>query len=152
MSDTLKEKMAERKALRKKKRPQNKNLKPYKPGQSGNPSGRPKGKKNEITELKQNLEIAVRNSVSPQDVIDIVQAMVAEAKAGKVGAAKVILDKTISNVKETEDTQSGDGRTFVFEVKNLTLKSDPIPDDVIDVTPQEIDDGDRSQAEQSAPT
>lgn len=90
-------------------------------GVSGNPAGRPVGRKNQITVLKQALEIAVRDSVKPQRIINIVEKMCALAEEGHVGAAKVILDKVLSNAKEEDEASSGTG-TFVFKVTNLTLK------------------------------
>lgn len=106
------------------------------PGKSGNPAGRPATKKNRITELKQELEVAVRENVSQQDVLDIVSAMVKEAKNGSVQAAKLILDKTVSNAKgseESHDTEHG----VAFIIENLTVN--PRPEEkphTIDVTPE----------------
>jgi hypothetical protein len=89
-------------------------------GVSGNPAGRPKGSKNKITELKQDLEVAVRSNVNPQDISDIVERMVIEAKTGNVQAAKLILDKTISNAKESEDPTAEAGGILV-RIENATL-------------------------------
>jgi hypothetical protein len=91
-------------------------------GQSGNPAGRPVGTKNQIVQLKQNLELAVRQNVDTQDIQDIVQAMVAEAKNGSVGAAKLILDKTISNAKDPEDPESGSGGVRIV-IENFTMQA-----------------------------
>ena len=90
------------------------------PGISGNPKGRPKGKKNQITELKQDLEIALRENLSAEDVQNVVRAMLAAALEGNVGAGKLILDKVMSNAREAEDAQeSGGGLKIVIE--NATL-------------------------------
>ncbi len=106
-------------------------------GVSGNPAGRPKNAKNEITTLKQDLELAVRKNVSALDIQDIVGAMVEKAKDGSVQAAKLILDKTISNAKEAEDiTEAGGGIQVI--VKNATVAVAP-PER--DVTPNQPIDG-----------
>lgn len=109
-------------------------------GVSGNPAGRPKGKKNELTELKQDLEIAVRKNVDHEDVRDIIVAMIEKAKDGNVGAAKLILDKTISNAKESEDAFEGSGGITVI-VKNATIQASRDREEnertIIDVTPRE---------------
>lgn len=89
-------------------------------GVSGNPAGRPKGKKNQITELKQDLELAVRRQLGPDQIGNIVQKMAELAAEGNVQAAKLILDKTVSNAKDTEDAEQA-GNTLQIVVKNATL-------------------------------
>ena len=91
-------------------------------GVSGNPAGRPKSRKNKITELKQDLEIAIRDNVNPQDIQDIVNAMIQTAKAGgknSVQAAKLILDKTVSNATDSEDAKNVDGGIRIV-IENVT--------------------------------
>lgn len=110
------------------------------PGQSGNPNGRPKGKKNQITELKQDLEIAIRENVPAKRIQKIVEKMCELGEQGNVGAAKLILDKTLSNAKEVEDTKEAQGG-FTFVVKNLTLaapEQTAQAGNIIDVTPKEV--------------
>jgi hypothetical protein len=112
----------------------------WKPGQSGNPNGRPKGRKNHLVELKRELEIAVRDNLDPKHIRNILTVMTARALAGDVKAAKLILDKVLSNAGEGEETQE-QGNTFVFQVKNLTLKHPALEGsspEVITVVPQEI--------------
>lgn len=85
-------------------------------GVSGNPAGRPAGRKNEITALKQDLEIAIRKSVRPEQVARIVQKVVNKAMNGNLQAAKLILDKVMSNAGEPEDAQKqGGGIRIVIE-------------------------------------
>lgn len=110
------------------------------PGQSGNPAGRPKGKRNQITELKQDLEIALREQVRPREIQKIIDKMTDLAAEGNVGAAKLILDKVLSNARDTEDAQDNSGG-FTFVVKNLTLQNHEAPEEgnnIIDVTPEEV--------------
>lgn len=89
-------------------------------GVSGNPHGRPPSKRNVITELKQDLEIAIRQGVKRKDIQDIVDAMVEEAKNGGVQAAKLILDKTISNARESEEIKHEGGGVRVI-IENVTV-------------------------------
>lgn len=110
------------------------------PGVSGNPNGRPRGKKNEITELKQDLEIAIRKSVPARRIKAIVLKMCEMAEEGSVGAAKLILDKTLSNAKEADDVQDNSGG-FTFVVKNVTVQAaveTAQKGETIDVTPEEV--------------
>ena len=105
-------------------------------GVSGNPAGRPLGRKNHITELKQSLEIAVRDNLKATRIRSILDKMCELAEQGHVGAAKLILDKVLSNAKE-EDEVGGSAGTFVFKVKNLTLKHP----DVVEVRTTDAIDG-----------
>ncbi len=123
MSDNLEEEVAKLPQL-------------WKPGESGNPAGRKLGSKNHITKLKQELEVAVRDNLSPQVIGEILNTMAGKALAGSVGAAKLILDKTISNAKESDEEDRG-GTSYIFKITNLTVKNeDPSKVPVtLDVTP-----------------
>ena len=113
------------KKKRKKKKQQLENRNPdgtFVKGVSGNPNGRPKGRKNHITELKQDLEIAVRENMSPARVKAVVDAMFQAALEGNVGAGKLILDKVLSNAKEAEDErESSGGLKIIIEHANLDV-------------------------------
>ncbi len=61
----------------------------YKPGQSGNPRGRPKG-----TSPAAKLSKAIE-----QDLSGIIAAMVDSAKTGDTSAAKLLLDRVIPALK-----------------------------------------------------
>lgn len=125
------------------------------PGQSGNPAGRPRGSKNRLVELKRELELAVRDNLNPKVIRGILERMAEMALAGDVKAAKLILDKVLTNASEGEEEGTQQG-TFVFQVKNLTLKHDaalgsvhPVIDVTpITITPQEITS---ERAEQPTP-
>ena len=117
------------------------------PGVSGNPNGRPKGKKNIITTLKQDLEIAIRENLTAEDVQNVVNAMLAEALNGNVGAGKLILDKVLSNARETEDEkETGGGLKVVIENATFEALNQSGPT-VIDVKPEEISDEQSKQSE-----
>jgi hypothetical protein len=89
-------------------------------GVSGNPRGRPPSKRNQITDLKQDLEIAIRRGVRPAQIQSIVDKMVELAQEGSVGAAKLILDKTVSNAKDVEEVKSDGGGVRVI-IENVTV-------------------------------
>lgn len=73
------------------------NLKPnktsFKPGQSGNAAGRPPGK---------TARGRFRELVEP-DMQELVQTLLDMAKGGDVQAIRVILDKTVPNLKASAD-------------------------------------------------
>ena len=68
----------------------------WKPGQSGNPKGRPAGT-GEVGKLR--AAIAKR-------VPDLLDAMLAKALDGDVGAARLLLDGAIAPLKAIEQTQA----------------------------------------------
>jgi hypothetical protein len=92
-------------------------------GRSGNPRGRPRGGKNRITQLKQNLEIAVREAISTQDIVDVMKAMVEEAKNGSVTAQKAVLEHFVSKAKEGEDIEAAQAGIKII-VQNATFKAE----------------------------
>jgi len=105
-------------------------------GVSGNPNGRPRGKKNLITNLKQDLEIAVRENMSPERVKAVVDAMFQAALEGNVGAGKLILDKVLSNAREAEDEKdTSTGLKIIIERASLDILPQT---NVIDVTAEEV--------------
>lgn len=107
------------------------------PGTSGNPAGRPKGKKNELTELQQNLEVAVRKSLTSERVVKIITKIADMAENGDVKAAKLILDKLIPNAVAASD-EDADRPTFVIRIENATVTAQRNELDAIDVTPNEV--------------
>jgi hypothetical protein len=108
-------------------------------GTSGNPLGRPKSRKNKITEMKQDLEIALRENVTVDQVQSIITKMVEAANEGNVGAAKLILDKVLSNARVEEDAQSADGG-ITIRIENATFGSGEKDDgkQIIDIQAEDI--------------
>ena len=112
-------------------------------GRSGNPNGRPKGRKNHLVQLQQDLEIAVREHLDVTQITRIIKKICEKAEDGNVAAAKLILDKVIANAKDSEDVEGG-GRVVVFRIENATFaaqaeehhnKSKPIDVEVIEISP-----------------
>lgn len=88
-------------------------------GVSGNPKGRPKGTKNRIKQLKEEMELVLREGVDPETLAAILKSMTAEALNGNVQAAKLLLDKFMTNAKvETEEGEEKPAIRFI--IKNLT--------------------------------
>lgn len=73
------------------KNPKLENLKPFKPGQSGNPKGAPKG----IPELNTLL-----SNIKEDDYQKMIDKMVELAKKGNVRAFEVIAERVFGKVKE----------------------------------------------------
>jgi len=107
-------------------------------GTSGNPHGRPKGSKNQITEAKMDLELALRQNVRVDQIRKIVNKMCDLAAEGNVAAAKLILDKTMSNARVEEDPKQ-DGQQLRVVIENITLGApEPQQVDAIDGEFKEI--------------
>lgn len=89
-------------------------------GQSGNPAGRPPNSRNKLANLRKELELALIEHVGVARLKRIIDKVAEKAEAGDMRAAKLILDKTVSNAgpgDETADT----GRTVVFKIVNATF-------------------------------
>ena len=115
------------------------------PGVSGNPNGRPPSKKNQITNLKQDLEIAIRKNVQPAQIKAIVEKMIDLAiNEGSVGAAKLILDKTLSNAKDTEEEKNAHQAIRVV-IENVTVGRGTETIEAEDGDYEEIQDEHRSE-------
>lgn len=64
----------------------------FRPGQSGNPAGKPKGARNKATRTA----LALMEGAADE----IVQAVIDEARGGNIQAARVVLDKLVPNAKD----------------------------------------------------
>lgn len=92
------------------------NLKPFKKGQSGNPSGRPKGKKNRSTIIKHWLEAldSGKNPLTGETMAMTVEdkmtlALINKAMKGDTSAYKALMDSAYGQPKqEIEQTGSSD--------------------------------------------
>lgn len=94
----------------------------WKPGQSGNPKGRPK---QSLVALQRDLEGAIRDHLTADKVKNIIDAIVGKAVNGDVKAAKLILDKLVPNATDTEPGDKDAGRTVVFKIVNATFAAQP---------------------------
>lgn len=64
----------------------------WKPGESGNPHGKPKGTLNKTTRLALAL--------FEKGIKDIASVVIAQAEGGDLTAARIVLDKLVPNAKE----------------------------------------------------
>ena len=67
----------------------------WKPGQSGNPKGRPKG----------SGDVAQLRAAIAEHLPQILEAMVQRAVEGDVGAARLLLERTVAPLKATDMAQ-----------------------------------------------
>lgn len=111
---------------------ENLNQHKFKKGQSGNPSGRPKGSKNRSTIARRWLE-AERKGKNPltgedeiltqEDVITL--ALIRRAMDGDVSAYKALMDSGYGTAKDTLDiTSEGSGFNFNEVMKKLAEDGD----------------------------
>lgn len=89
-------------------------------GQSGNPKGRPPGRRAQIDILKQNLEIAVRGKLRAERVAKIVEKMCDLAENGDVKAAKLILSMSVSTAAAPGDAGDNQGG-ITIRIENATF-------------------------------
>jgi hypothetical protein len=92
-------------------------------GTSGNPKGRPKDQRNIVT-LKNDLELAVREKLTPAKVTQIVNRMVDIAinspdEKLAIAAGKTIIDMAISKAAVTEAV--GQRAPITIIIENATL-------------------------------
>jgi hypothetical protein len=91
-------------------------------GQSGNPLGRPRHR--HLKELQQDLEIAIRENLGVERIRKIIDKVATMAEDGNMKAAKLILDKTITNAQIGEDGADSGGRTVTFRIENALIQTD----------------------------
>jgi hypothetical protein len=92
------------------------NNKPFKKGQSGNPNGRPKGRRNRATLVREWLEVSqkVKNPISgvieeleQQDIMTL--ALIKKAREGDVQAYRELMDSAHGKITDRLDmTSDGD--------------------------------------------
>lgn len=90
----------------------------FRPGQSGNPNGRPKGAKNAITLLKQSLELQLREQAKPQ-IGKVLKKAIDLALAGDRMMIKLLLELHMSKTAHQEDEKGGKSQVAVV-IQNLT--------------------------------
>lgn len=99
------------------------NLKPFKPGESGNPAGRPKGTKNMSTILKEMLELEIEvDGVKITQKDAIIKKLIQKSTAGELSAIQEIFDRTEGKAKQE----------IKHEIQKGIINIDPIADDPTD--------------------
>jgi hypothetical protein len=99
-------------------------LKSWKPGQSGNPKGKPKGTKNRTTLLKQ-VVLANAETLVLSEFEEIVKATLELAKQGDSTCLKIIWDRIIPSKRAIDEKEGKDDSLNIsitiegMEVKNV---------------------------------
>jgi hypothetical protein len=94
----------------------------WKPGQSGNPSGRPKGTKNKVTLMKIALEGELRTQLGPH-MASILAKAIDMANKGDPGMIKLLIDKTVPTTKASDD-EASDKEKIVIQIGRLPERGD----------------------------
>lgn len=95
------------------------NLKPFKPGQSGNPNGRPK-KLPQIDKLIANILGETESGGSEAELI--LMALVKRAKKGDTRAAEIILERAYGKAKQPIE-HSGEIKGFTISAASAKRNS-----------------------------
>ena len=94
---------------------------PFKKGQSGNPSGRPKGSLNRSTIAKKWLEVFSQEELEDGEVKwlsneeAITLALIRKARNGDVNAYKALMDSAYGTAKDTVDINSNETKSIDFK-------------------------------------
>lgn len=78
----------------------------FKPGESGNPDGRPKGSKNKITLLKESMELVLREEASPDDLKSVMREALNLALQGDRSMIKLILELHMSKGTSKDENRA----------------------------------------------
>ena len=100
----------------------------WKPGQSGNPAGRPKGSKNYVTEQRLAMESALRDYMAKPErkakVMKLIDRVLNVGLTGDdknaVNAAKLIFDKVLSGAKQDEAADGASAPRVHIIIENST--------------------------------
>ncbi|MHC4372175.1 MAG: DUF5681 domain-containing protein [Planctomycetota bacterium] len=114
-------------------------------GYSGNPLGRPKGTRNQITQLRENTELALRDYISsPENARKALKALdqlFSQAADGDIQALKLLLDKVLPNVRAGADDGGGEKQKPVaIQIVNQTSDKASNPMTIVDVKPLELEE------------
>lgn len=93
---------------------------PWKPGQSGNPNGRPKGSKNKLTILREAV-LANAENIVLENWEELVTCTVALAKAGDPTALKILWDRVIPAKRAIEEKSKEDKLNITINVNGMEV-------------------------------
>jgi len=96
----------------------------WKAGQSGNPTGRPKGAKNKVTMLKQAVLLKAEELVLT-NWEEVVQTTLTLAKEGDSTALKILWDRMLPSVKAVDGNNSSkDKLNITINVQGMEVVAD----------------------------
>lgn len=114
----------------------------WKPGQSGNPAGRPVGSKNKITAQKLGIEAQLRDQLN-EYMPEVLQKAVEMALKGDRTMIKVLLEMTMSKAVALDDETVGKDRVQVT-IRKLNIDSvqtsTPEPITVTPISKEEVNE------------
>lgn len=90
----------------------------YLKGESGNPAGRPKGSKNQITLAKLALEESLRDVLGPE-MAQVAAKVVAQALEGDKSSQKLVWDSIMSKQALTEEKSVGNKQEIKVRTMNV---------------------------------
>jgi hypothetical protein len=109
----------------------------FKPGQSGNPSGRPKGSKNEATLMQEllnrKIELNEHGKAKKITVFEgILRRIIGDCLKGNVKSTALLLNRLPTTANEPDDADFGDDEKAVLEAYLRKYQSElsPNKDDV----------------------
>lgn len=113
----------------------------WKPGQSGNPLGRPKGSKNRITLLRQELELQLREQAAP-NIGAVLQKAIDMALEGDRAMIKLLLEAHLSRGPADQEKAAEKVEINITSTPPPTIKQIAVIEaEVIEnVEPQEADE------------
>lgn len=96
-------------------------------GKSLNPTGRPKGSKNRLTQMQNELIEQFAGEMN-KEFKAILKTIVQEAKNGDMGAARLLMDRAIPARKAVEHYGSNESGGIVINVSGLDsiIKEEPV--------------------------
>lgn len=99
----------------------------FKPGVSGNPAGRPKGSKNQITLLKESMELLLREQATPDDLTEVMKTALELAKAGDRAMIKLILELHMSKGTTQDNSKAAEKVQININGPSTVKKEETVP-------------------------
>lgn len=103
------------------------------PGHSGNPNGRPKRYRQELGEINQAMELAVRSKIPAHDVIKVIQQTLKDcfdADYRVANASRKLVFEYFMQKPKDEDVVEKEDSTIVVKIENATFKATHKPEEV----------------------
>ena len=97
-------------------------------GKSLNPSGRPKGSKNKLTQMQNELVELFAGEMT-KEFKAVIKTVILEAKSGDMAAARLLLDRAIPARKAVEHYGANDSGGIIINISGLeadALNKEPV--------------------------